>query len=93
MYVPASRIGLPSCKWFVTEIPLSRLIVESTEETEKLKKTLKEEKQAKKRLESKVDHIEEELNDLKHEKESLEKVRKWNRSDIRVIPFILLTYK
>ena len=93
MYVPASRIGLPSGKWFVTEIPLSRLIVESTEETEKLKKTLKEEKQAKKRLESKVDHIEEELNDLKHEKESLEKVRTWNRSDTRVIPFIILTYK
>ena len=93
MYVPASRIGLQSGKWFVIETPLSRLIVESTEETEKLKKTLKEEKQAKKRLESKVDHIEEELNDLKHEKESLEKVRTWNRSDTRVIPFIILTYK
>ena len=93
MYVPASRIGLQLGKWFVIEIPLSRLIVESTEETEKLKKTLKEEKQAKKRLESKVDHIEEELNDLKHEKESLEKVRTWNRSDTWVIPFIILTYK
>lgn len=93
MYVPASRIGLQLGKWFVIVIPLSCLIVESTEETEKLKKTLKEEKQAKKRLESKVDHIEEELNDLKHEKESLEKVRKWNRSDTRVIPFIVLTYK
>lgn len=52
----------------------SRVIVESAEESDKLKQSLKEEKQTRKRLESKVEHIEEELNDLKHEKESLEKV-------------------
>lgn len=52
----------------------SRVTVESAEESDKLKQSFKEEKQARKRLESKVEHIEEELNDLKHEKESLEKV-------------------
>lgn len=52
----------------------SRVTVESAEESDKLKQSLKEEKQTRKRLESKVEHIEEELNDLKHEKESLEKV-------------------
>ncbi|XP_066020866.1 FK506-binding protein 15-like isoform X2 [Pocillopora verrucosa] len=46
---------------------------ESAEESDKLKQSFKEEKQTRKRLESKVEHIEEELNDLKHEKESLEK--------------------
>ncbi|PFX25950.1 FK506-binding protein 15 [Stylophora pistillata] len=46
---------------------------ESAEESDKLKLSLKEEKQTRKRLESKVEHIEEELNDLKHEKENLEK--------------------
>ena len=49
--------------------------VESSEQSDKLKQSLKEEKQTRKRLESKVDHIEEELNDLRHEKESLERVR------------------
>lgn len=49
--------------------------VESAEQSDKLKQSLKEEKQTRKRLESKVDHIEEELNDVKHEKESLERVR------------------
>lgn len=52
----------------------SRVTVESAEESDKLKQSFKEEKQTRKRLESKVEHIEEELNDLKHEKESLEKV-------------------
>lgn len=52
----------------------SRVTAESAEESDKLKQSLKEEKQTRKRLESKVEHIEEELNDLKHEKESLEKV-------------------
>lgn len=52
----------------------SRATVESAEESDKLKQSFKEEKQARKKLESKVEHIEEELNDLKHEKESLEKV-------------------
>lgn len=52
----------------------SRVTVESAEESDKLKQSFKEEKQARKKLESKVEHIEEELNDLKHEKESLEKV-------------------
>ena len=51
------------------------VIVESTEQSDQLKQSLKEEKQTRKRLESKVDHIEEELNDLRNEKESLEKVR------------------
>ncbi|KAJ7334499.1 FK506-binding protein 15 [Desmophyllum pertusum] len=46
---------------------------ESAEQGDKLKQSLKEEKQTRKRLESKVDHIEEELNDLKHEKETLER--------------------
>ena len=54
----------------------SRVTVESAEESDKLKQSFKEEKQTRKRLESKVEHIEEELNDLKHEKESLEKVGK-----------------
>ena len=49
--------------------------VESTEQSDQLKQSLKEEKQTRKRLESKVDHIEEELNDLRHEKETLERVR------------------
>ena len=49
--------------------------VESTEQSDQLKQSLKEEKQTRKRLESKVEHIEEELNDLRHEKESLERVR------------------
>ena len=49
--------------------------VESTEQSDQLKQSLKDEKQTRKRLESKVDHIEEELNDLRHEKESLERVR------------------
>lgn len=49
--------------------------VESAEESDKLKQNLKEEKQTRKRLESKVEHIEDELNDLKHEKDSLERVR------------------
>ena len=48
---------------------------ENEEQTGKLKKELKEEKYTRKRLESKVEHTEEELADLKHEKESLEKVR------------------
>lgn len=52
----------------------SRVTAESAEESDKLKQSFKEEKQTRKRLESKVEHIEEELNDLKHEKESLEKV-------------------
>lgn len=52
----------------------SRVAVESAEESDKLKQSFKEEKQTRKKLESKVEHIEEELNDLKHEKESLEKV-------------------
>lgn len=52
----------------------SRVTVESAEESDKLKQSFKEEKQTRKKLESKVEHIEEELNDLKHEKESLEKV-------------------
>jgi len=52
-----------------------RVTVESTEQSDQLKQSLKEEKQTRKRLESKVDHIEEELNDLRHEKESLERVR------------------
>ena len=51
------------------------VIVESTEQSDQLKQSLKEEKQTRKRLESKVDHIEEELNDLRNEKESLERVR------------------
>lgn len=51
------------------------MTVESAEQGDKLKQSLKEEKQTRKRLESKVDHIEEELNDLKHEKETLERVR------------------
>ena len=51
------------------------IVIESTEQSDKLKQSLKEEKQTRKRLESKVDHMEEELNDLKHEKESLERVR------------------
>ena len=50
------------------------MTAESAEESDKLKQSFKEEKQTRKRLESKVEHIEEELNDLKHEKESLEKV-------------------
>ena len=49
--------------------------VESAEQSDQLKQSLKEEKQTRKKLESKVDHIEEELNDLRHEKESLERVR------------------
>lgn len=49
--------------------------VESTEQSDQLKQSLKEEKQTRKRLESKVDQIEEELNDLRHEKETLERVR------------------
>lgn len=56
----------------------SRVTVESAEESDKLKQSFKEEKQTRKRLESKVEHIEEELNDLKHEKESLEKVGTFN---------------
>lgn len=52
----------------------SRVTVESAEESDKLKQSFKEEKQTRKKLESKVEHFEEELNDLKHEKESLEKV-------------------
>lgn len=40
----------------------------------KLKQDLKEEKQTRKRFESRADHMEEELSDLRHEKESLEKV-------------------
>lgn len=52
----------------------SRVTAESAEESDKLKQSFKEEKQTRKRLESKVEHIEEELNDLKHEKESLDKV-------------------
>lgn len=52
----------------------SRVTAESAEESDKLKQSFKEEKKTRKRLESKVEHIEEELNDLKHEKESLEKV-------------------
>lgn len=51
------------------------MIAESAEQSEKLKQSLKDEKHTRKRLESKVDHLEEELNDLKHEKESLERVR------------------
>ena len=51
------------------------MTVESTEQSDQLKQSLKEEKQTRKRLESKVEHIEEELNDLRHEKESLERVR------------------
>ena len=49
--------------------------VESAEQSDQLKQSLKEEKQTRKKMESKVDHIEEELNDLRHEKESLERVR------------------
>ena len=51
------------------------MTTESTEESDKLKESLKEEKQTRKRLESKVDHFEEEMNDLRHEKENLERVR------------------
>lgn len=51
------------------------MIAESAEQSEKLKQSLKDEKHTRKRLESKLDHLEEELNDLKHEKESLERVR------------------
>ena len=53
----------------------SCVIAESAEQSEKLKQSLKDEKHTRKRLESKLDHLEEELNDLKHEKESLERVR------------------
>ena len=65
--------------------------VESTEQSEQLKENLKEEKQTRKRLESRVDHMEEELNDLKHEKEKLEKVRSRNLSkftQVQDVPFI-----
>ena len=50
------------------------VVEENEEQTGKLKKELKEEKYLRKRLESKVDHVEEELTDLRHEKESLDKV-------------------
>lgn len=55
-------------------------LVESTEQSEQLKENLKDEKQTRKRLESRVDHMEEELNDLKLEKEKLERVRSRNLS-------------
>ena len=59
-------------------------LVESTEQSEQLKENLKEEKQTRKRLESRVDHMEEELNDLKLEKEKLERVRSRNLRKYKV---------
>lgn len=50
------------------------MLAESNEQSERLKQSLKEERQTRKKFESKVEHIEEELNDLRNEKESLEKV-------------------
>jgi hypothetical protein len=49
-------------------------ILEKESLATKLKQDLKEEKQTRKRLESRADHMEEELSDVSHEKESLEKV-------------------
>lgn len=48
--------------------------VEKVSEASKLKQDLKEEKQTRKRIESKAERVEEEISDLRHEKESLEKV-------------------
>ena len=51
------------------------IYLENEEQTGRLKQDLKEERQNRKRCESRVEHMEEEVSDLRHEKESLEKVR------------------